>query len=202
MANPTNPAVHGTSSRLASLDALRGFDLFWICGADAFGHAFLKAANGPVSHTIADQLEHVAWQGFRFYDLIFPLFVFISGISIVLSRGAKPEAGDRSHAFLGIAKRAALPWDCILSAEVFGAYKPDPRTYGGVARVFGVPPEQVMLVAAHHDDLEGARACGLQTAYIERSLEFGAGQVKDVRPRALKGMHARDLLDLAQQLGR
>jgi 2-haloacid dehalogenase len=100
-----------------------------------------------------------------------------------------------------LSKRAALPWDCILSAEVFGAYKPDPRTYGGVARVFGVPPEQVMLVAAHHDDLEGARACGLQTAYIERSLEFGNGQLKDVSPRALKGMHARDLLDLAQQLG-
>jgi predicted acyltransferase len=108
MANPTTPAVHGTSSRLASLDALRGFDLFWICGADAFGHAFLTAANGPVSHAIADQLEHVAWQGFRFYDLIFPLFVFISGISIVLSRGAKPEAGDRSGAFLAILKRAVL----------------------------------------------------------------------------------------------
>jgi predicted acyltransferase len=99
MANSPIPAASGPSSRLASLDALRGFDLFWICGADAFGHAFLTAANGPVSHAIADQLEHVAWQGFRFYDLIFPLFVFISGISIVLSRSAKPEAGDRGHAF-------------------------------------------------------------------------------------------------------
>ena len=108
MANPSNSAIHGTPSRLASLDALRGFDLFWICGADAFGHAFLKAANGPVSHAIADQLEHVPWQGFRFYDLIFPLFVFISGISIVLSRSAKPSAGERGQAFLGIAKRAAL----------------------------------------------------------------------------------------------
>ena len=108
MANSTIPAASGTPSRLASLDALRGFDLFWICGADAFGHAFLNAANGPVSHAIADQLEHVAWQGFRFYDLIFPLFVFISGISIVLSRGAKPEAGDRSGAFLAILKRALL----------------------------------------------------------------------------------------------
>ena len=94
--------------RLASVDALRGFDLFWICGADAFGQALLKAANGPVSHAIADQLEHVPWQGFRFYDLIFPLFVFISGISIVLSRSAKPEAGDRSSAFLSILKRGVI----------------------------------------------------------------------------------------------
>ena len=100
-----------------------------------------------------------------------------------------------------LSKRAGLPWDCILSAEVFRAYKPDPRTYGGVAKTFDVPPEQVMLVAAHHDDLEGARACGLQTAYIERPLELGARNPKDVSPRAVNHLHACDLLDLAQQLG-
>ncbi|MFM8877675.1 MAG: acyltransferase family protein [Verrucomicrobiota bacterium] len=108
MAHSPTSAVSGTPSRLAGLDALRVFDMFWICGADAFGHAFLKAANGPVSHGLAEQFEHVAWQGFRFYDLIFPLFVFISGISIVLSRNAKPPTGDRGQAFLGIAKRAGL----------------------------------------------------------------------------------------------
>jgi hypothetical protein len=74
-----------------------------------------------------------------------------------------------------MAKRAGLPWDCVLSAEVFRAYKPDPATYLGVARVFDLQPEQVMLVAAHHDDLAGARACGLRTAYIERPLEFRRG---------------------------
>ena len=100
-----------------------------------------------------------------------------------------------------MAKRAGLPWDCVLSAEVFRAYKPDPATYRGVARVFDLPAERVMLVAAHHDDLEGARACGLRTAYIERPLEFGADQPKDVAARPANDMHARDLLDLAQQLG-
>lgn len=100
-----------------------------------------------------------------------------------------------------MAKRAGLPWDCILSAEVFRAYKPDPATYLGVAKVFGVPPERVMLVAAHHDDLEGARACGLRTAYVERRLEFGAAEPKDVSPRAANDLHGRDLLDLAEQLG-
>ena len=100
-----------------------------------------------------------------------------------------------------MAKRAGLPWDCILSAEVFRAYKPDPATYLGVARVFELPPQQVMLVAAHHDDLAGARACGLRTAYIERPLEFGAGHAKDVSPRPGNDLHARDLLDLADQLG-
>jgi 2-haloacid dehalogenase len=100
-----------------------------------------------------------------------------------------------------MAKRAGLPLDCILSAEIFRAYKPDPATYLGVAKVFDLAPAQVMLCAAHHDDLEAARACGLQTAYIERPLEFGAAQVKDVSPQAGHDLHAQDVLQLAELLG-
>lgn len=100
-----------------------------------------------------------------------------------------------------MAKRAGLPWDCVLSAEVFRAYKPDPATYLGVAKVFDLPPAQVMLCAAHHDDLAGARACGLRTAYIERPLEFGAAHPKDVSPAPGNDFHCRDLLDLAATLG-
>ncbi len=100
-----------------------------------------------------------------------------------------------------MAKRAGLPWDCILSAEVFRAYKPDPATYLGVAKVFDLAPGQVMLVAAHHDDLAGARACGLQTAYIERPLEFGAAHPKHVSPQPDNTWHARDFEHLADQLG-
>jgi 2-haloacid dehalogenase len=100
-----------------------------------------------------------------------------------------------------MAKRAGLPWDCVLSAEVFRAYKPDPATYLGVAQVFDVPPARVMLVAAHHDDLEGARKCGLRTAYVERALEFGVAAPKDVTPRPANDLHSRNLVDLADQLG-
>ena len=100
-----------------------------------------------------------------------------------------------------MAKRAGLPWDCILSAEVFRAYKPDPAVYRGAARVFDLQPSQVMLVAAHHDDLAAARACGLRSAYIERPLEFGAAQVKDVSPQAGNHLHAASLTALADQLG-
>ena len=100
-----------------------------------------------------------------------------------------------------MAKRAGLPWDCILSAEVFRKYKPDPATYLGVADVFGVAPHEVMLVAAHHDDLAGARACGLRSAYIERPQEFGAMQPKDVSPDPLNTLHAKDLAKLADLLG-
>lgn len=99
-----------------------------------------------------------------------------------------------------MAKRAGLPWDCVLSAEVFRAYKPDPATYLGVAGVFDLAPHQVMLCAAHHDDLAAARACGLQTAYIERPFEFGANHPKDVSPQPGNGWHARDLMHLADLL--
>ncbi len=100
-----------------------------------------------------------------------------------------------------MAKRAGLPWDCVLSAEVFRAYKPDPRTYRGVAEVFDVAPEQVMLVATHQDDLDAARACGLATAYVERPLEFGAVDRKVTEAHPANTWHARDFGHLADQLG-
>ncbi|MBS0340289.1 MAG: haloacid dehalogenase type II [Proteobacteria bacterium] len=100
-----------------------------------------------------------------------------------------------------MAKRAGLPWDCVLSAEVFKAYKPDPRVYLGAAGVFAVSPGQVLLVAAHQDDLTAARGCGLRTAYIERPFENGADRPKDVSPDPANTFHARDILALAEQLG-
>ena len=100
-----------------------------------------------------------------------------------------------------MAKRAGLPWDCILSAEVFKAYKPDPRVYLGAAGVFAAPPGQVMLVAAHQDDLAAARGCGLRTAYIERPFENGRDRPKDVSADPSNTFHARDILALAEQLG-
>ena len=100
-----------------------------------------------------------------------------------------------------MAKNAGLPWDLILSAEVFRHYKPDPETYLGVAETFDVRPEQVMLVAAHKDDLVAAKACGLQTAFIERPLEFGPNDArKDLHREEFTNYHAKDLNDLATQL--
>ena len=100
-----------------------------------------------------------------------------------------------------MAKNAGLPWDLILSAEVFKAYKPHPDTYLGVARTFDVKPEEVMLVAAHHDDLQAAGECGLRTAYIERPAEYGTDQLKDVSPQSHNDLHAVDFNALADMLG-
>jgi len=101
-----------------------------------------------------------------------------------------------------LSKRAGLPWDCILSAEVFKAYKPDPRTYLGVAQLFALAPEQVMLCAAHAEDLRAASAQGLRTAYIDRPQEWGSEVRGDVpRDDDRFDVMASDIADLARQLG-
>lgn len=102
-----------------------------------------------------------------------------------------------------MAKRAGLPWDCVLSAEVFRAYKPQPGAYLGVADTFDVAPAQVMMVAAHAGDLRAAAACGLRTAYVDRPMEFGPdSRHRDApRPDDRFDLVATGFDDLAAQLG-
>jgi predicted acyltransferase len=96
------------AERLMSLDALRGFDMMWIVGADALGHALGQMDAGPVVQTLATELDHVAWAGFRFYDLIFPLFVFMIGVAITLSLGRLVERQGRRAAVLRILRRTCV----------------------------------------------------------------------------------------------
>lgn len=100
-----------------------------------------------------------------------------------------------------MAKNAGLPWDLILSAEVFRHYKPDPETYLGVAEMFDIQPSEVMLVAAHEDDLDAAKACGLQTAFVERPLEYGLGKAAAKGDLTRFTYASTDLNDLARQMG-
>ena len=82
-----------TSKRLHSLDALRGFDMFWIMGAEEIFHTMAKATNGSFWMVLANQFTHPAWNGFHFYDLIFPLFLFIAGVATPYSVGRELEKG-------------------------------------------------------------------------------------------------------------
>lgn len=98
-----------------------------------------------------------------------------------------------------MAKRAGLPWDLILSAELVHHYKPDSETYLMVPELLGLRPDQVMLVAAHPDDLRAARDNGLKTAYIPRPLEWGPeGEAEPPDPSF--DVTAGDFLDLPQKL--
>ena len=68
------------SQRLVSLDALRGFDMFWIMSGEGIIHALAKATNWPFFVWLSGQLHHTVWNGITFYDMIFPLFLFIAGV--------------------------------------------------------------------------------------------------------------------------
>lgn len=151
-----------------------------------------------ITHLSEDQLRHLT----KVWHRLDPWPDAVAGLTRLKSRFTICTLSNGNIGLLtNMAKHGGLPWDCVLSAEVFRAYKPSPDAYLGVARTFDLAPEQVMLVAAHHDDLAGARQCGLQTAYIERPNEFGRTKPKDVSPRADNSYHARDFLHLAQQLG-
>ena len=101
---------------------------------------------------------------------------------------------------VNMAKRAGLPWDAILGAEVARHYKPQPQAYLATADFLGLRPEQCMMVAAHYDDLVAARACGFRTAYVRRPLEFGPHRRVGLPPRPEVDVIADDFVDLARQL--
>lgn len=107
---PPSGAASGVppSERLVSLDALRGFDMLWIAGADSLGDALKHIDGGPVTRVLARQLDHVPWAGLHFYDLVFPLFVFLMGVAIPFSLSRMVEVSGRPAAMRRIFRRAAL----------------------------------------------------------------------------------------------
>jgi predicted acyltransferase len=93
--------------RLLSIDALRGFDMFWIIGGDQLAQALARWSDSDVGRVVSEQFEHVAWEGFRFYDLIFPLFLFLVGAVLPFSLG-KLDGQGRGAAYRRIARRTVL----------------------------------------------------------------------------------------------
>jgi len=89
-----------TGQRLYSLDALRGFDMFWIMGAEAVVHSLATATGSPIWEAAAHQLSHPDWNGFRLYDLIFPLFLFLAGVATPYSVGRDLENGKPKQQLL------------------------------------------------------------------------------------------------------
>jgi len=100
-----------------------------------------------------------------------------------------------------MAKRAGLPWDCVISAELFRHYKPDREAYLGCADLLDIAPDELMLVAAHPSDLRAARDAGLMTAYVARPLERGPGRRPPTVEDGEFDVTATDFVDLAEKLG-
>jgi len=100
-----------------------------------------------------------------------------------------------------MAKFAELPWDLIMSAELFEHYKPDPETYLGAAKLLCLKPEQVMMVAAHNHDLKAAQKQGLKTAFVARPTEYGPLQKYDFEAKGDWDIVAKDFAGIADRLG-
>ncbi|MBS1526047.1 MAG: DUF5009 domain-containing protein [Bacteroidetes bacterium] len=98
-----------TPTRLYSLDALRGFDMFWIMGAEELFHSLAKITNWGPLNAISNQFTHPAWNGFHFYDLIFPLFLFMAGVSTPFSVGREREKGkSRQQLLIRVIRRGLI----------------------------------------------------------------------------------------------
>jgi len=112
-----------------------------------------------------------------------------------------PLSNGNVSLLTNMAKRAGLPWDCVISAELFHHYKPDREAYLGCADLLGVRPDELMLVAAHPSDLRAAHDAGLMTGYVDRPLEYGPGGRSHRIDDGEFDVTATDFLNLADQLG-
>jgi predicted acyltransferase len=104
-----SPAKTSLGGRIASLDALRGFDMFWIIGGDAICRSLPAVRDIPLTRLLARQVEHNPWAGFTFYDLIFPLFLFIIGAVMPFSLLKRVEKGEsKKHLYFHIVRRSLI----------------------------------------------------------------------------------------------
>src|SRR3954471_1210143 len=138
----TVPAAAPAARRVASLDALRGFTIFWILGGDTLAWTLKEMAadkTGPLAAAgrfVGTQLQHVDWEGFRFYDLIFPMFIFVTGVSIVFSLSTLVEREGSSAAHWRVLRRAAFLF--VLGLIYYGGVSqnwPEIRLLGVIQRI-------------------------------------------------------------------
>jgi 2-haloacid dehalogenase len=142
----------------------------------------------------AAELDHVVrgWHRLRPWPDSVPGLTRLKALRIIA-----PLSNGNVALLTNMAKQAGLPWDLVLSAELFRHYKPDPEVYLGAAGLLGLEPGEVMLVAAHNSDLAGARACGLETCFVPRPGEYGPAQTRDLRAEQDWTLVVADLEDLA-----
>ena len=100
-----------------------------------------------------------------------------------------------------MARHGGLPWDCVLGAELVRRYKPDPEVYRSAAELLNLQLGEVMMVAAHSNDLRAAKAVGLRTAFVLREREDGPDRKAELQADVPVDLSAKNFLDLADQLG-
>ena len=208
----------------ATLNREKGWNIDWARFADAwraqYQPSMTKVRNGEVPWTKLDDLHRqsllTVLKRFRVRDLgeddieqlnlvwhrLDPWPDAVGGLYRLKKRFILATLSNGNVALIvNMAKRASLPWDAVLGAEVARHYKPQPEAYLTTASLLGLAPDQCMMVAAHNGDLVAAAECGFRTAFVRRPREHGFHQTSDLEPSHAFDFAAENFSDLADQLG-
>lgn len=210
------------AGELAAAKGIAGFDAAAFADAwrEGYAPAMQRAMRGEIAWTNIDGLHRAILDGLRprfglgglsedevrrlnhAWHRLDPWPDTLAGLQRLKRRFTIATLSNGNVSLLvEMAKRAGLPWDCVLSAELFDAYKPDPTVYHGAARLLDVARDELLMVAAHPDDLLGAQRAGLRTAYVPRPLEWGPGGRQAPVGDARFDLVASDFVQLAERLG-
>jgi 2-haloacid dehalogenase len=209
---------------LAQFGKARGIDIDWVAFADAWRAGYQPAMEpirkGERGFTKLDvlhreildrliarfnitglseaELAHMnkAWHRLNPWPDVVPGLTRLKKRYII-----GPLSNGNTALLLNMAKRAGMPWDTVLGSDTFRAYKPTKEAYLGLCALLDLPPDRVMLGAAHNNDLAAAQACGLRTGFIKRPREFGLRPNPGATPTGNWDIVADDVEDLAAQLG-
>lgn len=151
---------------------------------------------------VADQLSEAVKQHLnRVWHRLTPWPDSVEGLQTLKQRFILATLSNGNVSLLvNMARHAGLPWDCVLSSELAGHYKRDPEVYHMAANLLDLKPSQILMVAAHQDDLQAAHREGMRTAFVKRPLEFGPTATPDLSIDPCFDLVAEDFLDLARQL--
>ena len=209
---------------LAAVGAAKGVQADWKKFADAwrggYGPSMNRVRSGELPWTNLDELHRLILDQLlpqfglaaldeaerrqlnRAWHRLEPLPDAVPGLTRLKRRYIIATLSNGNVSLLlNMAKRAGLPWDTILSAELCRHYKYDPETYTMAAQLLGVGMDELMMVAAHKGDLRAAHALGLKTAFVPRPNEYGGDRVVDLTPEPEFDLVASDFVDLAAKLG-
>ncbi|MGD2167262.1 MAG: haloacid dehalogenase type II [Gammaproteobacteria bacterium] len=207
------------------LGARKGIDVDWGSFAAqwraGYGPAMARVRSGDLPYMNIDELHRLILTGLlrefgirglsdseiddfnRVWHRLIPWPDAVQGLYRLKSRYVIATLSNGNVSLLtNMAKHAGLPWDVILSSELTpGYFKIDRQVYEHAADLLDLEPSQIMMVAAHKNDLSGARAVGFRTAFVQRPLEQGPEGEKDTSPDPEADVNVADLSDLARQLG-
>ena len=158
------------------------------------GRLGVAVGDGGVSDAAVDEFN-------RAWHRLDPWPDVVEGLARLKRRFVLATLSNGNVALIvNMAKRAGLPWDAVLGAEVARRYKPQPEAYLATARLLGLAPGECMMVAAHGDDLRAAAAAGFRTAFVHRPDEHGPGRATDVPAAGEFDVFADDFIALARSL--